>query len=202
MTFKTITIQDQSFIVPSWQEMGDLCFTLSKNIIESKKKYDRIVALAKGGWTWARAVSDYTGIHNVATIQYEFYADIGKTNKTPRLKLPLPVSVKDERLLVIDDVVDSGETVIAAHEYLKKSAAQSVETASLFYKPRSSVKPDYYAAQTDAWVIFPHEIREMVELLNSKWKRDNLSDSEIKKNFKTLGLPEDQVNYFLTIRNA
>src|SRR3989344_1379975 len=149
MTFKTITIQSQSFIVPTWEEMGELCFELSKKIIESGKEYDRIVALAKGGWTWARAISDYTAIKNVASIQYEFYADIYKTNKTPKLKQPLPISVEGEKLLVIDDVSDSGATLKVALDYLKKSKAQSISTATFFYKPWSSVTPDFYVYDTD-----------------------------------------------------
>lgn len=197
MAFKKITIEDQSFIVPTWEEMGDLCFELSKQVIESGRKYDRIIALAKGGWTWARAISDYTNVPNVASIQYEFYADIGKTNRSPKLKQPLPISVEDERLLILDDVADSGETLQAALEYLRKSNAHSIETAVFFYKKRSSVLPEFYVQTTDAWVIFPHEVREMVELLNNKWKRDKLSTSEIKNNLKQLKLPVEQVDYFL-----
>lgn len=197
MTFKKITISDQSFIVPTWEEMGELCFELSKKIIESGKTFDRIVALAKGGWTWARAVSDYTAIHNVGSIQYEFYADIYKTDKTPKLKQPLPISVDGERILVLDDVADSGRTLKVARHYLKRSKTKSVNIATFFYKPWSKVKPDFYVYETDAWVIHPHEIREMVELLNNRWKRDKLSPEQIKKNFELLGLPSNQVEYFL-----
>src|SRR3989344_4078426 len=189
MTFKKITISNQSFIVPTWEEMGELCFELSKKIIESGKRYDRIIALAKGGWTWARAISDYTKIQNVGSIQYEFYADIYKTDKTPKLKQPLPISVQGEKLLVLDDVADSGATLNVALDYLKKSGAESMSTATFFYKPWSVIKPDFYVYTTDTWVIHPHEIREMVELLSNKWKKEGKSFVDIQNNFNKLKLP-------------
>ena len=197
MIFKTITIQNQSFIVPTWEEMGELCFELSKKIIESGKEFDRIIALAKGGWTWARAVSDYTKIQNVGSIQYEFYADIYKTNKTPKLKQPLPISVKGEKLLVLDDVADSGATLHVAVDYLQKSKARTISTATFFYKPWSTITPDFFVYTTDTWVIHPHEIREMVELLSNKWKKDGSTKEEIRNYFTLLKLPANQVTYFI-----
>ena len=134
--------------------MGELCFELSKKIIESGKEFDRIIALAKGGWTWARAVSDYTKIQNVGSIQYEFYADIYKTSKGPKLKQPLPISVKGEKLLILDDVADSGATL---RTLLARKKGWRVVT--LYRTVHSAVQPDLSCRikKKGDWVIFPWE---------------------------------------------
>lgn len=192
-------VQDEKYLYLSWDKMGEICFSLAKKILESESELDRLVALAKGGWTWARAMVDYLGMDKIASIQYEFYTKIAKTKKSPTLKQSLPVSVGGEHLLIFDDVADSGRTLKAAIDYLKKCGAASVSTATLFYKPQSKFKPDYFAKTTNAWVIFPHEIRETIKHLSEKWKASGMEKKEIVRYFKKIGLPKKQVEYFMNI---
>jgi hypoxanthine phosphoribosyltransferase len=190
-------VQDQNYLYLSWDKMGEICFSLAKKILESQKNYDRLVALAKGGWTWARTMADYLAIHKVASVQYEFYTQVAKTKEYPTLKQSLPVSVEGERLLIFDDVADSGKTLKAATDYLKKCGAASISTATLFYKPQSKIKPDFYSKKTCRWVIFPHEIRETIAHLSEEWMASGMGEKEIKDNFRKIGLPEEQVEYFM-----
>jgi len=186
-----------SYIAPSWQQMGDLVFLLGRKIIESGNKYDRLITLAKGGWTWSRALADYLKLEEVGSIQIKLYTGIFETANTPVITQSLPVSVAGERLLVFDDVADSGETLLAVEKYLDMCGAKSIDTACLYYKKWCKVIPSYNAAETEAWIIFPHEIREAVELISQKWKKNKLGEKEIKQRFLKIGLPETQVDYFL-----
>ena len=112
---------------------------------------------------------------------------------------PLAVNIVKENVLIFDDVADSGKTFIMAKEYLLKCGAKSVDTASLFYKPHSSFKPDYYIYKTNAWVVFPHEMREIVETAGKKWLQGGLSEKEVLARFKRLALPLDQMAYLLKL---
>lgn len=78
---KTAVFDQKEFITLSWQEMGEICFRLSKKILAKKIKFDRIIALAKGGLTWSRTLSDYLKIDKLSVVQVKFYQDIGKTGK-------------------------------------------------------------------------------------------------------------------------
>lgn len=197
---KEIVYEGIPYIGPSWDQMGVICFELAQKIIISGKKYDRVVALAKGGWTWARALVDYLGIEHVASVQIKFYSGVYETEGEPKIIQPLSVSIKNENVLLFDDVADSGKTFIMAKDYLLKSGAKSVGTAALFYKPHSVFKPDYYIYETKAWVIFPHEIREIVETAGKKWQQSGLSEDEIVSRFKKLNLPIDQIKYLLNLK--
>ena len=58
-------IDGVDYICPNWDQMGELTFSLAQKILNSGQKFDRIVALAKGGWTWARTLVDYLGISQI-----------------------------------------------------------------------------------------------------------------------------------------
>jgi uncharacterized protein len=197
MNFKLTSLEKDRFIAPSWEEMGKLCFDLAKKVISSDKKVNRIVPLAKGGWTWAKTFSDYTRIKDVASLKIDFYKGVYETSDTPVITQSLPISISGENVLLFDDVSDTGKTLEIAKSYLSMCGAKTVFSATLFMKPWTKFIPDYYGDETDAWVIFPHEIREMIDLLSTKWAKKGLSLSEIKDRLINIGISYEEVNYFL-----
>ncbi len=164
-----------SYSAPSWKEMGDYCFLLARKIIENGEKFDRLVTMAKGGWTWARTMADYLNIDKVGSIQVQMYRDFTQKKTNPVLLQALPVSVKDEQVLLFDDVSDTGETLSFCRHYLKMSGVKKITLATLFYKPWSLVKPDYYICKTRSWIIFPHEIRESIINIGGSWIKNGIS---------------------------
>ena len=152
---KTITFDSQKYSIPTWDEMGKLCFELAAKIIADNKRFDRIVALAKGGLTWSRVLADYVEIEDISAVHVRFYREVYATNKKPVIVQSLPVSVEGESILVLDDVADSGETLALTSDYLQLCGVKQVETAVLFLKPWSKFTPAYHAATADAWIVFP-----------------------------------------------
>lgn len=59
MNIKKINVKEIDYIAPTWEQMGELIFELGKQILKTKNKYDWIISIAKGGWTWSRALADY-----------------------------------------------------------------------------------------------------------------------------------------------
>ncbi|MBL7159217.1 phosphoribosyltransferase [Candidatus Microgenomates bacterium] len=196
---KRVVFGSEKYLTPSWDEMGSLCFALAQKILKSKQNYDRLVALAKGGLTWSRTLVDYLKIPKISTFQIKFYKGLGKTKNRPIIVQSLPATIEGEKILVFDDVADSGETLKTAKEYLKMCGAKSVCSATLFIKSWVKTKPDFYAGKTDAWIIFPHEIREIIELLSLKWSKKGISKKEIKSRLSKLNLPQNQVEYFIIL---
>jgi len=195
-----ITIQDQVYEYHSWELLGREIFNLAQQIIKSGEKFDRVVALAKGGLTFGRSLVDYLDIEDLSSVQIEFYTGIGKTAKTPVIKQSLPVSINNERILVFDDVVDKGDTMQLAVEYLQYHGVKSITTSTLVVKPWSSFKPDYVAHTTEAWIIFANESRETILLLRDTWRKKGESDTEIAANLVKIGLPQAEVEFFMKIQ--
>lgn len=185
------------YITPSWEEMGRLSFYLARSILGSSYQNERLITLAKGGWTWSRTLADYLSIEKVGSIQIKFYTNVYSTAEKPIIIQSLPISVIGENVLLFDDVVDSGRSLETAKKYLEMCGSKEIKTATLFYKPWSSIRPDFFGTETTAWVIFPHEIRESVDLIGRKWLDMEVSLEEIKGRFLEIGLPQEQVAFFL-----
>ena len=185
-----------SYVSPTWEQMGEYTFKLAEEILETSERFDRVVALAKGGWTWARTLMDYLGIDEISSVRFKSYQGINESIK-PQLIQPLTDSIHGQKVLLFDEVIDTGETVRKASEYLKVMGAKNIKIASLCYKSHSCITPDYYAFQTTAWVVFPHEIREFIEASTGKWKKSGVKENEIIKRLDKIGIPDEQVKYFL-----
>jgi uncharacterized protein len=196
LNLKETKIDGISYVAPSWEQMGELIFLLGKEIVNSGKKFDRVVALAKGGWTWARTMVDILDVPNLSSTRLVSYSNINECGKI-KITQPLSDSIEDESILIFDDVIDSGETILKAKEYLELLGAKKISTASLCYKPRSKFTPDFYAFSTTSWVLFPHEYREFISQVKKQWTNQNLSQTEMKDRLFKIGIPRNQIDYFL-----
>ena len=199
MIFKKISFDGGKnfFIAPTWDQLGHLCFKLSKQINHQSKQYDRIVVIAKGGLTWARVLADYLQIPEIETIRVKLYRGIGKAFKKPQIIQEVKADITGDRILLFDDVADSGQTIEFVEKLLLKLGAKSVDTSALFFKSSSKVTPDFFDHQTDAWIVFPHELREFIQETSRDWVQKGLSKKQAAARYIRLGLPEDQVKYFL-----
>jgi len=193
---KRTTVHEQQYLLLTWEDAGKYMLDLARKILEDKKEYDRIIALAKGGLTWSRALCDYLGLENLSSIQITFYTGIGKTAKTPVITQSLPISIKNERVLIFDDVADSGETLELAKTYANMHGAKEVDVATLVTKTWTVHKPQYFAIESGEWVIFPHEIRESIEILTSMWKERGDTPKAIVKQLKHIGIQEEEIVLF------
>lgn len=186
----------QSYEFYPWELLGRDTFALAKQIIESGAEFDRIIALAKGGLTFSRSMVDYLKVQSVSSIQIEFYTGIGTTAHTPVITQSLPVSVRGERILIFDDILDTGETMKLAKEYVAYHGAASIQTAVLIKKPWSTTPVDFAARESKAWVIFPNEVRETIKTLTSIWKKAGDSQETIYKQLEQIGFSKDEVAFF------
>ena len=71
-----------------------------------------------------------------------------------------------------------------------------IKTATLFYKPHSKVIPNFYGAQTNAWIIFPYDAVKMIKVLGKKWFDQGIQKKEIKSRFKKLNFLPALINFY------
>ncbi len=119
------------------------------------EKFDAIVAIARGGMTMAHMLGEYWDIRNVFVINSIGYEDTKKLERTKIFNVPDLVPF--ERILIVDDIADSGETIDAVMKTLvSRYPDKSFKTATLFFKPHKSiVKPDYWLKSIDdEWIDF------------------------------------------------
>ncbi len=128
---------------------------LAQTIVDEYKP-DLILSIARGGLLIGGALGYAMGVKNVSVINVEFYTGIGETLEAPVMLPPTPeaVDLSGMKVLIADDVADSGKTLELVQEYCAATVAES-RTAVIYHKPRSIITPDYAWKKTDQWIDFP-----------------------------------------------
>ncbi|MGD0978014.1 MAG: phosphoribosyltransferase [Candidatus Bathyarchaeia archaeon] len=163
----------------TWNRMYNVLLSLARKILRSGFVPDVIVGVSRGGWIPARVLCDLLSAPVLANIGVEFYTGIGKTGRRPRLTQPLSTSVSGKKVLLVDEVTDTGESLKLAKEQVIKEGANKVKTATVYTKPWSIIEPDYQGKKTSCWIVFPWETKETIQSVTrgSKWKqRKELDD--------------------------
>jgi hypoxanthine phosphoribosyltransferase len=186
---------EAEFEVPTWRRLYLMLLGQAEKIRESSFKPDAIIAVSRGGWLPARVLADLleTGLGNVSV---EFYVGVAETRKAPVLTQSASVAVAGKKVLVVDDVADSGESLKLVKAHVLQQGAKEARIATVYYKPWSLVKPDYYVMETRRWVVFPWELKETVREIVEKYKDTDAVGVVIAKLVKA-GLPKHLAEKFL-----
>lgn len=189
-------MNESEFEIIDWQTFYSLCLEAADMIRRNKKSYDAFVGISRGGLVPLRILSDELEQENLFVIRVVFYEDIKKTATEPVIKDDLKTSVSGLRLLVIDDVADSGKSLKKVLEYLKNAGAKEVDSLTIFYKPHSETIPTFYVRTTKKWIVFPHERRETILKLIEKEK--NKPVEKIREDLINIGFEPYIVDRVLT----
>jgi hypoxanthine phosphoribosyltransferase len=177
-----------SYISPSWDEIYDMLIELAKRVKDSGFKPDLIVGVCRGGWTPARVMSDLLENANTASIRIEFYLAPGVTVRKPVITQAIMVPVRGVNVLVVDDVADTGESLKVAVEHLDVCGAKAIKTATIYYKPQSIFKPEFFIVQTERWIIFPWERLESTRRLLDEAEKTGKPISSVKETLTGAGI--------------
>jgi hypoxanthine phosphoribosyltransferase len=156
------------FEVPTWSQIYDMLLNLVTRIRKNSFEPDIIVGVSRGGWPPARVVSDLMGNANLANVRAEFYLGVAETKDEPVLTQPVSMDVAGKRVLVVDEIADTGKSLKLVKEHIVEQGAREVKIATVYYKPWSIIKPDYFEKETNRWVVFPWEIKETVRKIVKK----------------------------------
>ena len=140
----------------TWEIFGDATRELAERVADSGWIPDLVVAVARGGLTVGGALSYALGVKNCGAINVEFYTGVDSRLDVPVVLPPSLnlVDVTDLRVLIADDVADTGHTLRLVQEVLSQHVAEA-RTAVLYHKPQSVITPTYSWKTTDAWINFP-----------------------------------------------
>jgi hypoxanthine phosphoribosyltransferase len=174
----------------SAQELTDLSEDLGFNVavtgfMADPTKHNFMIALWRGGCQTGAVVQELLERAHGVTIDH---VAVRTVSRDPQTGAPLPeiqvhaaghatsVLTADSQLLIVDDVWDSGRSLVALLKYLRGALGPrmpvNIHIATVFYKPERNkflpLEPDSYVEKTNEWLVFGHELAE-------------LSDAEIKR---------------------
>jgi len=170
-------------VITTWEYMETLCRKVAEQVVEDNFNADVIVALAKGGWFAGRVLCDLLSVEELVSLNVVHYA--GVDDRGIEIKYSIPEeAVKDKKVLIVDDLVNTGLSLNTARRYIKKLTPVAVKTAALQLLSISQFIPDYFGEYMEefAWVIFPWNfIEDMTDITAKVMKSKELwSEWDIK----------------------
>ena len=141
--------------IVTWDALADMVAELATKV---RADYDVMLAITRGGLVPAGMLAYRLGIRNILVAAVEYYDDTGQPGPRPTfLQFPADPLLRGQRVLIVDEVWDSGTTIHAVRERVRQAGGIAT-TAVLHYKPeRSQVPgaPDHHVVTTDRWVVYP-----------------------------------------------
>ncbi len=142
----------------SWDDIVKWSRELAKKVKESGYKPDVIVAVARGGFVPARLLCDFLGVENLLSLQSQHWTEAAKAAERAIIKFPYKVDLTGKKVLLVDDIVDTGESLALAKKYILENwRPKELRIATLqWIKPVAKIKPDYYLIEVTEWVWFQY----------------------------------------------
>jgi hypothetical protein len=144
---------ETDFLDLSWEFFGELCRVLAVRVAASGYQPDIVVGIAKAGVIPGAVVA--------SILRCDFYSlkisrDLGGTRvrARPRILSAAPSEAAGKRVLIVDEICTSGDTLRMALNALRQVGPADLKTATSLVK-HGGYKPDYFALETAATVVFP-----------------------------------------------
>ncbi len=187
--------------VMDWCHFYDLSKEVARKIIDSGYDPDFVVGLARGGWVLSRVLCDFLGVKDLVSLKVEHWGVTAHPDGRARLKYPFEIDLTGRRVLVVDDITDTGESMMIAVDYVKTMNPEEVRTAALRHITGSKFTPDYYGDEiTWRWVIFPWNYTEDMCNIVPKAAEGAADLEEIKRRLKAnhnIDIEEDEISRIL-----
>ncbi|MBI2756030.1 MAG: phosphoribosyltransferase [Chloroflexi bacterium] len=140
----------------TWTQVEDLSIRLADRL---PRNFDVLVVITRGGMVPACIISERLNLRNILVAAVMFYTGQARTLERPIfLQFPSDPLLNGKRILVVDDVWDSGRTIKAVKERIVEAGGEPL-VAVLHYKPGKSRYPDdrpeFFVDETDAWIVYP-----------------------------------------------
>ena len=139
-----------------WSEVGLAARTLAERILDDDYRPDMLLSIARGGLVVGGALAYALEVKNTFTMNVEFYVGVDERLPVPMILPPVPelVDLDEARVLVVDDVADTGRTLALVNDFCAGSVGEA-RVAVLYEKPGSIVRCEYVWRRTDRWIDFP-----------------------------------------------
>lgn len=144
---------ETDFLELSWEFFGELCRVLAVKVATDQFRPELVIGIAKAGVIPGAVVA--------SILRCDFYSlkisrDTGgeRARVRPKILSAAPKEAAGKRVLVVDEICTSGETMRMALNALRQVSPAEVRTATSLVKA-GGYKPDYYSLETSATVVFP-----------------------------------------------
>jgi len=189
----------------SLEQVYETCFRLAHKISRSGLSFDIVIAIARGGFPPARFLCDFLNIEILHSLQVSHYSSGARKKEKAHILSKDTGDIKDKRILLVDDVNDTGMSLRAAYDSLE--AAPKVSTAVMHEKDTTGFRAGFAGRGLEEWkwLIYPWALTE--DLLEFLDKGDMLDAGpgraqRFLKDEYDLHIEEEQLKNVLSFRSS
>lgn len=140
----------------TYELFGSAVREIAQQVVDSGYEPDLVLAIARGGLALGMGLGYALDVKNLSTVNVEFYTDVDERMEVPMMLPPTPdaVDLSGLRVLIADDVADTGKTLEIVQAFCAGHVAEA-RTAVIYEKPWTVITPEYTWRRTDRWIDFP-----------------------------------------------
>lgn len=149
------------------EQVYETCFRLAHKISSKGLSFDIVIAIARGGFPPARFLCDFLNIEILHSLQVSHYSSGAQKKEKAYILSEDTGDIKDKRILLVDDVNDTGMSLRAAYDSLEK--AEKVSTAVMHEKETTGFRAAFAGEGLEEWkwLIYPWAVTEdLLEFLD------------------------------------
>jgi hypothetical protein len=143
----------------SWAEADGWAESVAEKVRAADRVPETIVGLTRGGWVPARLLADHLGVRRLVSLRAQHWGVTATPDGRAVVTEGLSGPVAGERVLVVDDITDTGESLELAVSMVRDAGAGRVESAAFLHIAHSKFRPTYWAEEIPrgawVWVVFP-----------------------------------------------
>lgn len=192
-------MEELEYLYLTWADVQKAAEQVADKIREDGFNPDIIIAVSRGGFDPARIICDQLNVRGLASLQIIYYSGLKERLETPIVLFPLNAEIKNMRVLVVDDVSDTGQSLMVVKKYVEEKGASEVKIAALHHKPWSEYEPDYYSEVVDKWILYPWELNEAIQELAHKLIERGMPREQIPEKLREIGYTEQEIRRYLRI---
>jgi hypothetical protein len=173
--------------LPSWNELHEDIRKIVKKIKKDDYRPDIVIALSRGGFVPARVICDLMIIKDLVSIKVDHWGVTAAKDGKAHLRYPIDANMSGKNVLIVDDITDTGDSMVLAKEFVKRLDPKEIRTAAIFNIKTSKFIPDYYSKEINwVWVMWPwNYIEDMCNILPKVLdENEGRSIKDIKKYLK------------------
>jgi uncharacterized protein len=173
----------------TWEDVDRWADRVAAQVRAASAIPQTIVALTRGGWVPGRLLCDRLGVKRLVSVRAQHWGITATPSGKAELTEGLSGPVAGQRVLVVDDITDTGDSLALAVAHVRRAGANPLETAAFLHIARSKLVPTYYAEEiprTDwVWVVFPWNYWEDLTALALRAREEGPGIDAIQATLRT-----------------
>jgi hypoxanthine phosphoribosyltransferase len=148
--------EQQEREILTYDLFGSAVRDIAQQVVDSGYEPDLVLSIARGGLALGMGLGYALDVKNLSAVNVEFYTGVNERLEVPMMLPPTPAAVDltGMKVLIADDVADTGKTLEIVHDFCEGHVAEA-RTAVIFEKPWTVINADYVYKKTDRWIDFP-----------------------------------------------